>query len=268
MKALHVLTGLPRSGSTLLQNILNQNPDFMATSTSPLVYMVNCITNTASNAIEFKAALQADREAAESRLVNSTKAFIEAWCNTDKVVIDKSRVWASSALSLNQLYPNAKLIIMVRDLRAVFASIEKQHRKSPILDDSTSVQARAIYDRADKMFSPEGLIGMPIIGIEDLIRRNIKNVIWVQYKYFVRNPKMVMAGIYAELGETLYTHDFDNVVNTADDPDGFYLWKFPHTGSGQVREDLTDEWKQYISDDLAITIMQRFGFFNNHFGYK
>lgn len=270
MRAMHVITGLPRSGSTLLANVLNQNPLFWATSTSPLPYMINGVANIASNAIEYKSMLDDNREEAEARLVDSVRAFVATWHNKPgkEVVFDKSRTWASNALVLNQLYPDAKLIVMVRDLRAVFASVEKQHRRSPILDDSGSIQAKAIFDRADKMFSPEGLIGMPIIGVEDLIRRNPKSVIWVQYESFARNPKMVMERIYAELGEEGFIHDFENVQNTAEDPDGFYLWKYPHTGSGKVSNDLIDEWKQFVSEDLAATIMQRFAFYNNSFGYK
>lgn len=263
---LHTITGLPRSGSTLLQNILNQNPRFHATSTSPLSYMVSSIVNTASNAIEFKAMLQDNRQTAEDKLANSIRAFIESWHSGKEVIFDKSRTWASNALMLSQLYPNTKLIVMVRDLRAVFASIEKQHRKSPILDDTPTIQGKAIYDRADKLFGPEGVIGMPIIGVEDLVRRNLKNVIWVQYEAFIQNPKITINRIYSETGEDAFEHDFENIINTAQDPDGHYLYKFPHEGSGKVQAQ--EDWRQYLSEDLATIIMQRFAYYNQVFGYN
>ena len=40
MKNFNIITGMPRSGSTLLCNILSQNPAFHAGATSPLPEMV------------------------------------------------------------------------------------------------------------------------------------------------------------------------------------------------------------------------------------
>ena len=57
MKQIHFITGLPRSGSTLLCNVLNQNPEFYAGSTSPLPALVNTLVNCLSNSPEVQAAL-------------------------------------------------------------------------------------------------------------------------------------------------------------------------------------------------------------------
>ena len=45
---------------------------------------------------------------------------------TDKpYVLDKNRAWGSYYKLINEINPNPKIIFMVRDLRAVFASMEK-----------------------------------------------------------------------------------------------------------------------------------------------
>ena len=41
MKQLHFISGLPRSGSTLLAGILRQNPQFHAAMSSPVAPMMN-----------------------------------------------------------------------------------------------------------------------------------------------------------------------------------------------------------------------------------
>lgn len=266
---LNVITGLPRSGSTLLTNILNQNPKFFASSTSCVPQFVNGLSFNWSNSIEIKSMLDKDPDATNKRMRDTARATVEAWYAVEnkEIIFDKSRAWASSSLLLQDIFPEAKIIVTVRDLRNVFASVEKQHRKNPILDESTNLIEKTIYNRADKMFSAEGLIGAPILGIEDLARRKPNGVIYVMYESFVQNPQVVMDRIYQEIGESPFDHDFDNVVNTSTDPDGFYLNKYPHKGEGKVEPGDPDEWKKYLSPDLGNTIMTRFADFNKFFGY-
>ena len=56
-----------------------------------------------------------------------------------------------------------------------------------------------------------------------------------------------------------------NLSNKA--PDFMYLNKYPHEGSGKIRPCNTNEWKDYVSDDLAETINNKFLFYNQFFGY-
>ena len=266
---LNAITGLPRAGSTLLCNILNQNPRFWATSTSPLPGILNGMVHNISNAVEVKSLLEKKKVETEQRITDSIQAFVETWYKQEsrEIIFDKSRAWSLNSLSLKKLYPDSKLIVMVRDLRNVFASIEKQHRKNPLLDDAQNAIQKTVFDRANRMFSEQGLIGGPILGIEDLIRRKPPGVVYVQYESMAADPNGVFEKIYTELDETLFEHDFENIENTAEDPDGFYLHKFPHTGSGKVEASDPNEWRQYFSPDLANTIMNRFQDYNRFFGY-
>lgn len=177
-------------------------------------------------------------------------------------------MWSGNLLMLQKVIPAAKMIVCVRNLVDTFASVEKQHVKNPLLDDAENVNDKSMYNRADKMFGPDGLIGIPITGIEDLIRRDNNGVIFIQYEAFTRQPDVAMETIYTQLGEKPFKHDFNNVVNTAEDPDGMYLYKFPHEGSGKVRPHDPNEWKRYLSPDLAHTIRERFPDYNSYFNYS
>lgn len=266
---MHVITGLPRSGSTLLCNILNQNPKFWASSTSPLTQLCSNIVSIWSSSIEVKGDLSRDREATEERMRRSLKSFCDSWHQRDdgrSVIFDKSRGWTHNMLSLRSIYPDSKVLVCIRDLKSVFASVEKQHQKTPLLDDAKDIKSKSLFDRADKMFSPQGLIGGPIIGIEDIVRRNL-DVIFIKYEQLARFPNEVMRKVYEYLGEPYYSHNFSDVKNTATDPDAFYNFKFPHKGSGEVSPADPNEWKKFISPDLAQTIMERFPFYNNQFKY-
>lgn len=236
----HVLCGMPRSGSTMLASLLNQNPRFHASSTSALPYVMESISVRLSNTPEVKSDLAADREAAEARLVRASRAYLHAWYDdVAPVVFDKARSWSTSALLLEQLVPDAKMIVLVRDPRAVFASIERQHARFPLLDVAQTPVERTVYDRASKLFAPEGIIGQCIVGVEDLLRRRLPSLVLVHYEHLVAEPEMVLRRIYQEIGEEYYAHDFVNIKNTATDLDVMYFNKFPHDGSGpvEVRED-------------------------------
>ena len=90
----------------------------------------------------------------------------------------------------------------------------------------------------------------------------------VQYEAFCENPAMIMDRIYSKLPDVaFFQHDFENVENTAEEVDALYLNKFPHQGSGRVVATDQNEWRQYVSSDLARTIFSRFQFYNQKLGY-
>jgi sulfotransferase len=270
----HVIAGMPRSGSTLLCNVLNQNPRFFASSTSCVAQTVRSISGLWSRSPEIKSDLIADKEGTEARMARSMRALVEAWyADRAEVVLDKGRFWNLNALLLNQLFPDAQMLICIRDLRAIFASVEKQHARNPILDDAGNAVELTAFSRADRLFSPNGMLGQQILGIEDLIRRNLRNqkgkpfTLPVQYETFVQNPQIIIDRIYTALGEEPFAHDFEHVENTATDVDGIYNNKFPHEGEGPIKP-REEDWREHVPQDIASLIMQKFRGYNQAFGYQ
>ena len=267
MKSFNVVTGLPRSGSTLLTNVLNQNPDFYASSTSPLPQLLAITSNFLSTAPEISSMLIHDKETTNQRMIETMRAMIRTWHQADKHVFDKSRGWANNALLLHQLFPEAVIIVTVRDLRSVFGSVEKQHQKNPILDHAQNPNGKQLYTRADQMFSPDGLIGSATMAVEDLIRRRHKHVVLVVYEQFCDNPQYTIDEIYSALKVKKFDHNFDQVENVAEDVDELYLGKFEHRGEGKVEKVPENEWQEYVSSDIGDAIMRRYPFYNRAFKY-
>jgi len=199
----------------------------------------------------------------------SIRGLVSGWYAAipEAVVFDKSRAWNQSAAVLEQLYPEAKLILVVRDLRDIFASVEKQHRKNPVLSAIGNIGERSVINRAHLMFAKAGgLIGAPICGIEDILRCSPKNVLLVKYETFVTDPKQLFKHLYAGLGEEYYEHNFNDVKSTATELDSLWLNKFPHDGSGKIQAS-EDHWSNWIPEDIANWIMQEFEAYNGAFGY-
>jgi sulfotransferase len=212
-----------------------------------------------------------EKEKTEERMWNSLRQFIDGWYGVEDkdVIFDKSRGWNLNHLALQAIFPSSKSIVMIRDLRGVFSSIEKQYIKNPLFDESNTPIGKTIYHRADHMFGPEGIVGSCVAGIEDMLRRGrMQNILFVFYEELSASPEKTMKKVYEFLGEDYYHHDFDDVKKTAVDPDSFYLNKYPHEGKGKVKPTDVEEWKDYVSEDLANTIMGRFPMYNNFFGYK
>jgi sulfotransferase len=249
---------------------LNQNPRFYASSTSIVPAIIEGFSNTVSNIPEYKSELKAHKEETLDKTRNAMRAVITEWYKPkDKeVIFDKSRGWGHKSLILNDLFPDAKLIICVRDLRNVFSSIEKQHRKNPLLEPAADLASKTIYARADQMFSPQGMVGFPLDGLQDAMRRDGSKVIIVRYEQFVQDPSMIFYNIYSNIGEELFKHDFENIENVSEDLDELYLDKFPHNGDGKVKGTDENEWKEYVPEDIANLIMGKFQWFNQMFGYK
>ena len=87
-------SSMPRSVSTLLQNIFNQNPNFYATSTDGVLELLAGARERFTDAPEFKAAIDQDLSLQAWR--NFCKGGLDAYVNTltDKqFVVLKSRGW-------------------------------------------------------------------------------------------------------------------------------------------------------------------------------
>lgn len=249
---MNVITGLPRSGSTLLCNILNQNPDYYASSTSVLAGGIQGLTKGISEQLE-------SQELDYEKLRTSVKAFIKAWY-PDKTVFDKGRLWSQMGLVYQDLQLG-KMYVMVRDLRDVYASCEKQHRKNPMLHSSNIISSTGVYERAEMMFSDTGMIGGAVLGVEDLIRRSLDNVVFIQYEALVTEPEKIMKQFDS------YQYNFTDVQNVSEENDKMYHNKYPHNGSGAVTARSIGSWRNIIDKDLAKTIQNRFPLYNEVFGY-
>lgn len=267
---MHVITGLPRAGSTLFCNILNQNPAFRASSTSPLTLMVANLISTWSTQVEVKSDLQRDRKATEARLARVIRAVCNEYHDNGdgkKVIFDKSRAWMHHLPALRQAFPKCKAIVLVRDLRDVFASIEKQHLKNPILDEAATPAGKTQYGRADHLFSPGELVGGPLRGIKDLMDRK-QDTFVIKFEDLAAHPEDVLKAVYAHLDIKYYDkHKFKAVKNTSTDPDGMYLFKYPHVGNGDVKPP-KGSWRDHIAPDVAVQIVSQFPWFYQAFEYE
>jgi sulfotransferase len=208
-KRYHFITGLPRSGSTLLSSILRQNPRFHASITDPLATMTKGVIETSQDGPGMKA------EVPVQRRKNIVKALFEGYYqDVDKeVIFNTNRAWTLLTPQVKDLYPESRLIVCVRDIKWVLDSFELAHRKNPLSTNTvTGGLSGTVYSRAEALMDEKGIVGFPYIGIKQAITSDEKNLLMlVEYDQLCKMPKETMQAIYKFINEPYFEHDFNNV---------------------------------------------------------
>lgn len=221
-------SSMPRSGSTLLQNILGNNPSIYATPTSGLLEMLIASKRVYTGSPNIKA--QDELEMKKAFLMYSHYAM-HGYFNgiTDReYVIDKSRGWAINIPYLESFYKNPKIICMVRDLRDVVASMEKNFRKHPekwdTLDDEKEPKGTSIGERVGIWMNPEGKpVGHTLNSLKEVIHRgNDKKMLFVKFEDLTLNPEKEMRRVYEYLELPYYHIDYQNVKQVTIEDDKFH----------------------------------------------
>ncbi len=237
-KNFHFVTGLPRSGSTLLCNILNQNPRFHASATSGVQRLLANVRDEWNKIVEFGAVRN---ESAKLRVLRSILQSFYA--DIDKpIIFDKHRVWPAKFEMVNALLGQpAKMLVTVRDIRDVLASFERLWR-----EESASGQTNKERDfqteyltapgRVNVLMKPNQTVGKSYNIIKDaLFRGHGKYMYFVVYEELTQNPDEVMRGVYDFLGQDWYAHDFKNVEQAMKEDDFFYGYQNLHATRSEVK---------------------------------
>lgn len=271
MKKIFYQSSLPRSGSTLLQNILAQNPNFYATPTSPLCDYVSMLrevyTNNpnvlAQDEIQMKSAFQSMAKEGISGFFNSL---------TDKdYIIDKSRSWIPNYNFLTFINgEEPKIICLVRDLRDVFASNEKNFRKNPHKSTNSIGMglATTLPKRVDIWVSSENFTGNAIESIHDSLFTGLaEKILFIKYENLCLYPEDVMKRIYNFLEIPFYDHDFDHVPQLTHENDQLHGIFGVHTIRNRV-EMIPSDAKIILGESVCDWIYNNYIWFFDYFDYK
>jgi sulfotransferase len=237
LPALHLISGLPRSGSTLLSAILRQNPRFSAGVTSPVSSIIASMLPKMSGSSEFASFFDDNRR---RRMLRGVFQSYHDPSPRVGVVFDTNRTWTARAPLLRELYPEARIICMVREVGWIIDSLERILRRNPLQVSRTlNFQTDStVYSRADALMNAEtGLVGLAWSSLREAwFSENAGSLIVIQYERFVRDPHATIDRLYDELKETPFNHDFNNVVY--DEPDYDATLGMP--GLHQIRSKVGD----------------------------
>lgn len=270
-KQIYFQSSLPRSGSTLLQNILGQNPDFYVTPTSGVLELLFSARQSYSTVIEFKAQ---DKDLMRTGFLGFCKNGLQGFYQdiTDKpIVVDKCRGWGIHYNFLNTFIDNPKIICMVRDLRGVYASMEKNFRKNPEKSKGTenwsTGEGTTIQSRVD-VWSRTMPVGMSINRLKEVIDTGVSdNILFIKYEELVSEPKNIMKIIYTYLEQPYYVHDFDNINQITKEDDVIYGHYGDHIIKNKL-ENISPNYEKILGKEVCDNIFNSYPWFYKLFQYE
>ena len=203
---LHFLSGLPRSGSTLLTSILYQNPAIHTEGVSGLCDLMW----VASQSVKRSQQWNGNPRDSEHIVRNIPSLYYR---DVQKpIVIDKCRAWT---LPLNMqmireyVTPNPKVILCVRPVDDVVQSFQKLFARNKRDDFESSP------------FASE--LSMSIAGTSYALEQNdSKTFLVIDFNDLLSNTNEILNNIYNFLELEPFNHDLNNIVNENQEDDSIY----------------------------------------------
>jgi sulfotransferase len=248
-KTIYFVAGLPRSGSTLLMNILAQNPRFYVTPTSGILDILVQTRNAWDKSSAFRILM---RDESERIKKNVMRSILQAYFfHADRpVCFDKNRHWTEyleMAAALVGGRETLKIIITVRDLRDIVASFEKLFRRTSALSQipqeaGDPLQMKTALGRLAMFIDNAQPVGRAFNAVRDAVTRGWRpNMHFVEFESLTRAPTGTLKGIYRFLEEDPFAHDFDNVKQVTYEDDSVHGFKDLHTIRPRVQP-LEAQW--------------------------
>ena len=229
------LSGLPRSGSTILSAILDQNPLIHAEGNSAVCQFIWDMHQAGT--------VHANEQIKGNNRMGTVKDIIEQipkiyYKNIPagkQIVIDKCRAWTIAAnVDLLRTYidPSIKIIVLERSVTAIMQSFMKLYQKNNWSD-------AYIHEILNAMLVPnKEPVMRSIIGINMARKANaLQTFLFIHYDDLIANPAETIDRIYAFCGWAPYAHQFENIVNIHPENDEYYNLK----GFHDIRSTLNKE---------------------------
>lgn len=210
MVAAHFISGLPRSGSTLLAALLRQNPRFEAGMSGPLAGLFGALLGEMSGRNEFSVFID---DAKRERILRGLFDDFYADCSAE-VVFDTNRYWCGWMPAIVRLFPDAKVIACVRELQWIIDSLERLIQRNVFSPSSIFNYSAGgtVYTRAKQVVAPNGMVGGPYDALKQACYGAQRDrLLLLQYETLTTYPAKAMQAIYAFIGEPQFEHDFGQV---------------------------------------------------------
>lgn len=257
MRKQHFISGLPRSGSTLLSTILNQNPKFYADISSPLARFVRAVVT------ESHAGPGYHLQCPEPKRIKLIQGLIENYSYDLppelEVIFNTNRGWTALVDLLAVSHPDAKIICCVRDINWILDSFETLFRKNPfsISKMYSPDEAETVYTRCNAQMQPGHTLRFAYDCLKEAITGpNKDKLLLVEYNKLAKHPEKTMREVYAFIGEEYYDCDYNTIEASYDEFDA----DANVNGLHKIRKGVSyiprgaiippDLWEQYLNFEV------------------
>jgi len=252
------MAGLPRSGSTLLKSILNQNPELHTEPVSPVLELTHYTNEYFKDSEQY---LGYEKPKSAYKVISSI--LDDYYYDVERpIVIDHCRAWSNNIEMLKTfITPNPKIICPVRNVVEVLTSfitmIHRNHDQFSFVDQHLVDKGVEINDdnRCHYLMSKDGIVEQALWAQSQAFIRgdDKKHLLMVEYDDLISEPNETMRKIYEFLELDFYQHDFNSIVNIHRESDEQWYLKDMH----HVRKKLEKKSKK-PEDILSEDILNRY----------
>jgi len=218
-QGIHFISGLPRSGSTLLAALLRQNPRFHAGIISPAGGLFTVVTRAMGQ--DNETAVFVDDAKRRAVLRGLFDNYYEQE-HPRQVVFDTNRLWAAKLGALKELFPEARTICCVRHPPWIFDSVERLVQRNPLQASKifNFEAATTVYARYEMIGAGTGLVGYAFNALrEAFYGPHSDRLMLLTYETLASDPARAMRAVYEFIGEPEFPHRFDQVEFSNDEFD-------------------------------------------------
>jgi sulfotransferase len=260
MKKFYFMAGLPRSGTTLLTSIFNQNPDIHVSPMSPLINIMGLAYNIYQDTTVKDTSLQDDIY----NVIDGVPDLMYKRYDATHI-IDKQFHWTTDVpftVIKKHFGDDIKIICPVRNVLEVLSSFNTLAENDPL--NTVDMEVRK-FDKTNLpmpdrranywMNNPLSEIRPSLEGMKKAHYSELKhNFHFIEYNDLVANPEEVVAGVYSYLGIEPFEHAFTGLQTPFKFNDVFGL-KNHHT----IRPEISNKGKNPEDVFLPETIKKYSG---------
>lgn len=212
-----IYTGLPRSGTNLLKNILSQNNNLHVSHESSLPYIVHqTIESVKIESLDINFNYIENEKTIKDVLESFVKGGISHVDSLyEGIHINHSKAWLKFLLILLDL--NYKVILSVRNMKDIFCSFEKQRNEKLIFADFNKFNIECSHPFIGKIeyyLQTINALNWGIGFLNDIclnVDKYKNNLLIVRYEDLISSPENILNKIYSFIGCEKYNHDFNNI---------------------------------------------------------
>jgi sulfotransferase len=224
------LSGLPRSGSTLLSALLAQNPAVHAEGNSAVCQLMWDLRQSCLGPAREQLKANRRETTGDELIAQIPWAYYRLdKYRLDKYIVDKCRAWTlpeNVAMFRKYIDPAPKIIVLERPLIEILKSFQKIFRANHLsTEKSEELLLRLLEPDTDPLMRSWA-------GLRWAKANNAQNTfLFLTYHELVNQPEATMAKIYQFFGPyaMTYAHDYQTVLNKYPEDDEVYGLRGLHT---------------------------------------
>lgn len=134
-------------------------------------------------------------------------AFAYYYEDSNKIIFDTNRFWTGHTDLIFRLFPDAKIIAMVRPLQWIFDSLERLIGKNPLTPSKLVAPHGTVYNRVTNLMTEYSMVGASLAGLAQAVNRCPEKIMLIEYDRLCTDPMFCLREVYDFTGMPWFSHD-------------------------------------------------------------